>query len=273
MSNPLVILSSGQRCGGTLVQRLLSSHPDVLIWGEHEGQLAALLDIQRTLLECEREVAPRIAGAYERLGHHSFMANLMPDRDSIDDAVRAFVAALFAAPALARGRARWGFKETSYGLAHVEALRELFPDLRVVHVTRDPRDVLVSLDAWERSVPWTRAATLRALSDWVAVNESFADPPPWVASHRYERIVAEPEQFARELAAFADLDHERFDRDVFSVRVHGSGENGGEPRDLRPFRDLPPELRRLLDDPRLRRVAAAYGYDLGSPAASSIAPA
>src|SRR5688500_2943865 len=108
VSNPLVILSSGQRCGGTLVQRLLSSHPDVLIWGEHDGQLPPLLDLRRTLVELEREVAPRIADAYERHGHHAFMANLLPGRDSIDEAARAFVAELFAAPALARGRARWG---------------------------------------------------------------------------------------------------------------------------------------------------------------------
>lgn len=247
-----------------MVQRLLSSHPDVVIWGEHEGQLAPLLGAVRTLRAREAEAAATPRAAYARLGHQAFMANLMPEAGEIDDAGRAFVEALFAAPAAARGCSRWGFKETLYRREHGEALRSLFPELRAVHVTRDPRDILVSLDHWERTGGWTRAATERALGDWVAVNESFVDPPAWVSSHRYEDIVAEPEGFARAVAAFAGLDHERLDREVFEVRVHGSGPDGRDARDLRGFDELPAGMRGLLDRDRLRRVAGAYGYELAA---------
>lgn len=260
---PLLVLSSGQRCGGTLVQRLLSSHPEVLVWGEHEGQLAPLLDVVRTLEAREHAAAAVPRAAYEQLGHQAFMANLMPDRGAIAGAARAFATTLFAEPAAARGRPRWGVKETVYRHEEAEALRALFPGLRAIHVTRDPRDVLVSLDHWEREADWTRDATERALRDWVAVNESFIDPPPWVSSHRYEDIVARSEEFTRALAGFAGLDHERCDREVFRVRAHGSGANGHGPRELRAYGELPAGMRRLLDDERLREVAAAYGYRLG----------
>jgi hypothetical protein len=259
---PVLVLGSGQRCGSTLVQRLLSSHPDMFIWGEHEAQMAPLLELLETLQERERTAGREPREAYQRLGHQSFMANLMPDAAAITRAGRRFVTELFAEPARATGRHRWGFKETSYRLGHAEGLRALFPDLRVVHLTRDPRAVLMSLDEWERTAPgWDRASTRRALRDWVEVNESLVDPPGWVASHRYEDVVAEPEAFTRELAAFVDLDHERLDRGVFEVRLHRSGASGQAPRELRAFDSLPGELRALLDDERLRLVARRYGYN------------
>lgn len=243
------------------MQRLLSSHPDVLIWGEHEAQLAPLAEILATLRQWERSAGPVAREAYARLRHQAFMANLIPEAASIDRAGRAFVEGLFAEPARARGRARWGVKETSYRRADAEALRTLFPDLRVVHITRDPRDVLVSLDEWERTAPgWSRSATLRALGDWAAVNESFADPPPWVASHRYEDVASEPEEFTRGLAEFVGIDHERIDRAVFEVRAHRTGYEGRGPRDLRAFDELPEELRLLLDDERIRPLAERHGY-------------
>lgn len=243
------------------MQRLLSSHPDVLIWGEHEAQLAPLVGILAVLRQRERSVGLVTREAYARLRHQAFMANLMPEAASIERAGRAFVEELFARPALAHGRARWGFKETSYRRADAEALRTLFPGLRVVHITRDPRDVLVSLDEWERTAPgWSRGATLRALGDWAAVNESFADPPPWVSSHRYEDAVSEPEEFTRGLAGFVGIDHERIDRVVFEVRAHGTGYEDRGPRDLRAFDELPEELRLLLDDEGIRPLTERHGY-------------
>ena len=37
VATPLLVLGAGQRCGSTLVQRLLCSHPDVMIWESTPG--------------------------------------------------------------------------------------------------------------------------------------------------------------------------------------------------------------------------------------------
>jgi hypothetical protein len=109
---PLVVLAAGQRCGSSLIQRLLSSHPRVRIWGEHVGALRPVLIAAERLrqwtdlngLTGRRELA--------RSDYQGFLANLTPERDTIDGACRAFVETLFATPALQAGRPTdWGFKE------------------------------------------------------------------------------------------------------------------------------------------------------------------
>ena len=124
---PLLVLAAGQRCGSTLVQRLLCSHPRVRIWGEHVGQLRQVLTArQRLRLWTETN---GMAGRNELAasGYHGFIANLTPERSDIDKACAAFIETLFAARHASEGRPFWGFKEVRYGLPDVLLLRELFP--------------------------------------------------------------------------------------------------------------------------------------------------
>src|SRR5215213_7482581 len=76
----LLLLGTGQRCGSTLVQRLLCSHPDAFIWGEHGGDLEGML----TAAEGVAAYAAGLGGQAARkdwaeLGHQGFIANLTPD--------------------------------------------------------------------------------------------------------------------------------------------------------------------------------------------------
>ena len=94
----MLVLAAGQRCGSTLVQRLLCSHPRVRIWGEHVGQLAPGIDRgQRLRLWTETN---GMAGRNELAasGYHGFIANLTPERSDIDKACVAFIETLFATP-------------------------------------------------------------------------------------------------------------------------------------------------------------------------------
>src|SRR5919206_3702635 len=75
---PILVLGSGQRCGSTLVQRLLTSHPDIMIWGEHGGHLRDLLAMTDVLVRWDEYVSAPAREAFERGGHSSWMANLLP---------------------------------------------------------------------------------------------------------------------------------------------------------------------------------------------------
>jgi hypothetical protein len=262
---PILVLASGQRCGSTLVQRLLSSHPEVLIWGENGGHLRDVLRGSRMLQEWDEGVAGRARDVYDEGGHDSWMANLLPPAETVADAARAYLDTLFAAPATERGRPRWGLKEVRYELADAEAIRELHPATRVVHLTRDPRKVLVSLAAWEdQQAWWRRSFTERALMRWKEVNESFLaerEGSDWVSSWRLEDLLADTDGFTDAVAPFLGLDPQALDRSVFDRPLHGYP--GGKRGPLRTFDELEPDLRALLDDPQLRSVAEAYRYDLG----------
>jgi hypothetical protein len=259
---PLIVLGSGQRCGTTLVQRLLNSHPDVLIWGEHGGVLAPVLTGTAYLEYWDAEFGERNRQELTQFGYDGWTANLTPDREAIDRAARSYVRALFAESAQARGRSRWGFKEVRYGAETIARLRALFPGTRVIHVTRDPRDVLRSLDAWERHDQYSRQSTLETLGCWRAINRELLElhDTPWVLSVRYEDVIADPRAFTTQLAEFVGLAADALDVAVFAHKVHRYGSEGRMPWDLRPYAELDRGLRRLLRESDFVSVAAAYGY-------------
>ena len=267
-ATPVVVLGAGHRCGSTLIQRLLSSHPDVMIWGEQEGQLDPLLKLGAHLRECADGLGRRARDKFAEGGYQTFMANLLPGTDDVDDAVRAFVRRLFAEPALARGRRVWGFKEVRYARPEVLELHRLFPELAVVFVVRDPRDILRSVDHWQQLGGWDlREFAEDAIGHWHRVAASFLGPEPAeqadplsVLTFRYEDLVRDTAGAADRIAAHTGLDRKLFDMGVFDRQVPG-----GPPRDgrvPRPWAELPDSTRALLDTDESRRIAAAWGYDI-----------
>jgi hypothetical protein len=265
---PVLVLAAGQRCGSTLVQRLLCSHPRVRIWGEHVGQLRPVLLAAQRLRRWTDTDGIIGRNELESCGYQGFIANLMPERYAVDDACRSFIRALFAKPARDAGRPIWGFKEVRYGLPDVLLLRDLFPRLRVLQLVRDPRDVLRSLQDWESHPGWTRRNTELALRHWLAVAGSFigsaADPNlrSFILPIRYEDLIADSHRWRVAIADHCALDPDLLDEAVFRKRVHAAGAFNQLERQLHDWSGLPTSLRPLLDDEDIRMVASAYGYDL-----------
>ena len=266
--NPVLIFAAGQRCGSTLVQRLLSSHPDVLIWGEHAGQLRPIIAAVSRMKVWSAEDGMDARADFEGGGYQSFMANLTPEGTWIDEAMRQFLRTLFADRAAALGKSVWGLKEVRYGLPEARALHYLFPETVVIHLVRDPRDILCSLDVWEREYGgwWRRRDTESTVRDWYRVADSFLhctpEMSPAVLRLRYEDLTVDPVATSKLLGAHTSLDPAKFDLDVFGRRIHLTGPHGERPRSIADWSSLSPSLRALLDDDDIRTVAAACGYDL-----------
>jgi hypothetical protein len=262
---PLLVLAAGQRCGSTLIQRLLSSHPQVLIWGEHAGQLRQLLAVGERLRAWTADYGDPGRLGFARAGYQSFMANMTPEAGRIEQATRAYLDQLFAQPAAELGKPIWGFKEVRYGLAEASAVHQLFPDCRVLHIVRDPRDVLRSLDVWERAGGWPRSDTEVVVADWKRVAASFwtgqTELPEWLLRVRYEDLVADPTHWSARIAEHCGLQAELFDVAVFDRRIHGAGLRGQARREIRSWADLPDSLRGLLD-PDALLIGKACGYQL-----------
>lgn len=257
MSSPLVIFGAGQRCGSTLVQRLISSHPEAFIWGEQHGWLGQVLDAVEGLIG--HSVVHGEAGRTEFAvhGYQGFLANLMPEPERMREASTDFLTRLFHAP-----DARvWGFKEVRFDREFAERLQHYLPGLRVIFIVRDPRDVLSSLDEWESRGWWTRADTELSFGHWKRIATSFLETGSVpVLPVRYEDFIADREAAARGVGEFAGLDPAGFDMTVFDHKVHNLGLSGE--RELRSWQDMPIDLRYLLFDEGLRTTAEAYDYHL-----------
>lgn len=261
---PILVFGSGQRCGSTLIQRLASSHPDVLIWGEHGGHLRQILAASEVITAWDAGVSEPARDDFAAKGYEGWMANLLPGPEAVANATRAYIEQLFAAPAAEHGCARWGFKEVRFGFDEAKALRELFSETRVFHVTRDPRAVLTSLEDWERTDGWWRREfTEQAIRDWVRVNESFLNARKgerdWVKSWRLEDVAADHDALVADVADLLEVEPAQLDRSLLKQKAHGYREYE---RDLVPFEGLPRDLRRLLRDSDVQSVAHAYGYEL-----------
>lgn len=255
MSCPLVVLGAGQRCGSTLLQRLISSHPDAFIWGEQRGHLEKILGVVEGLREYNEERGWAGRDEFGRQGYQGFMANLMPESAVVNKAFAAFCTRLFAA----EGARVWGFKEVRYDLRFAERLRRFLPGTRVIFVVRDPRNVLRSLDEWEQSEWWSRAETQEAITNWQRIASSFLESTTLpVLSLRYEDYTVDPASTARRVGAFAGLDPAGFDMSVFDRKVHMLGADWD--RELRPWDQLPPAMRAMLCEESIRVTAKAYDY-------------
>jgi hypothetical protein len=263
---PVVITASGQRCGSTLVQRLVTSHPDILVWGEHNGALSPILAGAADLVAWSANQGRAARAEVDARGLDAFIANLTPEPEDVRRALRTLLLELFHRPAVALGRARWGLKEVRYGWWECRRLADLFPDASFIHITRDPRDVLRSLAWWEITQPdWRREWTVAALGRWARSNRSFLEHEaegPEILRLRLEDVVADPGTALREIARRIDVGVDSLDGTVLARVVHGPGDDGAAARTTPALAELDPPLLALLDDPELRSVAAAVGYAL-----------
>lgn len=263
---PIFILASGQRCGSTLIQRLLNSHPNILIWGEQQGHLNRFLSEYRSLrIWCNRQKPLR--NVYLTKGYDHFLANMMPSDEQLRDAAVAYLKGLFEIPAEQLGKSIWGFKEVRYDANVAIFLQNCFPHARFIHLTRHIVDCFVSLKRWELEPgPWNREWTIIALNNWVRINASFCTNPnrfPHLLQVRYEDLVADPNTFLRILAEFLGLEEADLDQNIFGRRLYDVGSDGvvdNRPQ-IRPS-DLDSEERALLLSERTLEIAAAYGYQV-----------
>ncbi len=147
---PVFIAGSG-RCGSTLLQSILNTNPDFLIWGEHNGFL-------RQVAAAYFEAAhPRFPDR-EPLGETKRVNRLrdarrwpawdnLRDEAGFRESFRNFVRSFFADPT--NQASRWGFKEIRYPRDSEDRtwqfLFDCFPEARLVVSVREPRATIFSM--------------------------------------------------------------------------------------------------------------------------------
>lgn len=259
---PVFVLAGGGRTGSTLVQRLLISTGEIMIWGEHGG---LLLDAVQRIVYGVRDWIDSAGGRqlaqFAHQGWNSFIPNLNPPHEAFLEGARAALWQSLAVPAARLGYRRWGFKEIRYNGAAVSLLKTLFPDAAIVVLVRHPESALRSIKA----TPWYEkdhdARPDVFLNRWAALSSSLAGTRTagaGVLFLRYEELAADAGGVIAQLAAHVAVDQDRFNPVALATRLRGITE---EPAPL-DERD-----RAALAAPDVRQAAALLGYDLELPAA------
>lgn len=152
---PVLVTSPSIRSGTTLLQRLLCSSPQAIIFGEEIGKdLEIALQVLASRQIVYTHSRARFEGSLRRVlagDTGDWIPDLMPD---LDDYLGALQAGAFAGlsacarQAAAAGRPLWGFKYPGMSPALIRLLTGFLPGTRVVYVHRGLAATARSAKAW-----------------------------------------------------------------------------------------------------------------------------
>ena len=209
-SGPLLVTSPTLRSGSTLVQRLLCSAPDAIIYGEEIGKdLDLLLQILASRRQVYAHSRSRLEQGLAKVlegDANQWLIDLMPGLETYDAALRdATYAGLDACATHARGLQRpvWGFKYPGWAPGLLRWLAQDRPGTRVVYVVRRLADTARSARAWG-VLP--DAATLQAFGgQWLEHQRQMRAMPCPVLRLDFESLASgDPASWAA-LQAFAGV--------------------------------------------------------------------
>lgn len=144
---PVFIFSAGWRSGSTLLQRLLISSGEVLLWGEPLGDAAFLPRMGYSLQKVSAQWPPDsfLSSKDFKTLSKDWIANLAPEISYLRSAHRSFFYEWLGRPALEKyGFNRWGFKEVRLSIDHARYLKWLFPKSTFIFIVRNPIDAFRS---------------------------------------------------------------------------------------------------------------------------------
>lgn len=182
---------------------LLASHPQIAmtrrtnLWTHFYGQYGNLGD-DANLDRC-----------LDTMMRYRRVVKLQPDADRLRREFRSgtrtygrLFALLCQQHAERLGKPRWGDKSLNTE-RYAGPILEAYPDARILHMIRDPRDRFASsLTRWERRRGGIGAGTAEWLASARMALRNAGDHPDAYRPVRYESVVSAPEQTLREVCAF-----------------------------------------------------------------------
>ncbi len=200
---PVFIAGVG-RSGTSLLHSMLNAHPDVAFPPEthfFRRYVARGRTRRAVAAGTVADLRATLAADHDLRRASVDLDDLLAgERDGSVDTARVFEA-LLAAVARRSGKARVGDKDPR-SIDHLRAIAAVFPDALVLHVIRDPREVLLSRTKaeWSKGRPWWQHALLA--EDQLRTGRRlgpklFGDRYLEV---RYEALVSAPEHVLGEVA-------------------------------------------------------------------------
>lgn len=146
---PVFIFAACWRTGSTLVQRLLNTSDQLMIWGE-----PGYLDLMRRVYEMMTRQASNQEKIWENLLStglsDQWVPNLAPKKECTQEALKGFFNQLYYSSAmeLKPSCRAWGMKEVRAGaMDNTLFIHQIIPDARFIFLFRDPVDCFESVIA------------------------------------------------------------------------------------------------------------------------------
>lgn len=229
-----IFIGGPDRCGKTTMQAFLASHPNIAIpvvgsnmWSYFYGQFGSL---------ARPENFERCLDALLRYKHARL---LQPDPERIrqefwqGEPSYARLFALFHEHYAERlGKPRWG-DQTGLIERYADPIFAAYPDARMIHMLRDPRDrYQASLAKWPNGKLRAGGATARWLYSAMLAHRNARRYPERYRIVRFERLVRETENTLRELCNFLG--------EVYTPEILAMEVSPGHRRKLLGNQPLPP---------------------------------
>jgi LPS sulfotransferase NodH len=208
-----IFVAGYQRSGTTLLQSLLGAHPRIAAPPEtyFVFRIVLLADRYGDLTDDDRlklVVHDALHPPADLLGDSGFDERRVFERvvASGERSMRGVFDALMRDFAERQGKARWSDKSPGQ---RAEASLRLFPEAQIIHIIRDPRDVIAS----SLATPWTKADAYQLAREWRRftldnIRTGRAAGPGAFLQIRYEDLAADPRAALRIVFSFLDEDND-----------------------------------------------------------------
>lgn len=215
-----VVLTPAQRSGSTLMQRLLNTNPETIVWGEHGGALKHLVAAYWQLAAFADSDA---GGHRKRLMSESraseWTANASPHASvawhATVDAARALLESLYCHSPVPGVKAV-GFKEVQYGAQEITLIQAAFPNSEIILLVRDPVSTLQAVANQRWSVDQLLARWTTNVLGYLDCLQRFEN----VRLFRYEDLAAARPETISALAQLAEVGEGDI-RNVLGKRIAG----------------------------------------------------
>jgi Sulfotransferase family len=221
---PIFIVGAA-RSGTTLLKNLLNRHPRISICGETHfhryiyQRRRAFGDLSNPT---NRKRAVDEYVAFRRLWFVTDRAVLREKLLTEATSYRAMFTCFVKYFADSQGKERWGEKTPQHTLFS-QTLCDWYPHGIILHIIRDPRDVVASL----QRMPWAAQSVVQNARRWLKGNLAAhrCSHRPQYVPVRYETLVTQPEQ---ELARICDRLGEDYVPSMLEPEVGGASLEPGE---------------------------------------------
>ncbi len=216
---PIFVVAPTARHGITLIQRLLNSSREIVVFGENVMLMRDLPTLTRSAIDIHghRDEMDRARAHFQTVTTEGWTSNLWPDTEQwlllqFEHFYRSCL--FYQQQAELMGCSRWGVKNPLTDATMIDLLRPLLPKAKFVFMTRRPTDAL-------------RSAKARGFVKTVNEAEQFLDRCFKYAHHvlarpgddllhiEYEMLLEGPEKMISALSRFTgigNIDHTTLDR-------------------------------------------------------------